>query len=73
MMPEPPRTNAGTTNDWVVQLDCGHDLSVPWGSVVPFVIASCVVRHQESCGAEDPEATWGPSWVAPISAGVGFR
>lgn len=37
-----------TTSEWHVRLDCGHVVSVPWGSAGPAVMAY-VMAHRDGC------------------------
>jgi hypothetical protein len=55
--------------DWVVRLDCGHDVAVPRGAAVPFVMA-CLVRHPELCDARHAEPVERASWVPSLATGV---
>jgi hypothetical protein len=57
--------------EWAIHLDCGHDVTVPWGAAAP-VVMGCLVQHREICDVGTGEPAEPPSWVAPVVVGVLF-
>jgi hypothetical protein len=55
---------------WRMRLDCGHVVSVPWGTQPPFVLA-CLVQHQHLC-ERSPGAVSGPLSGFPTQAAPPF-
>jgi hypothetical protein len=56
---DPEREEPGST-DGAVELECGHRITLPWGTDLA-VAAAVLVHHRADCiGAAGPEA-----WTAP--------
>lgn len=58
---------SGAKVEWQLKLDCGHDITVPWGFASPAVMA-CVVQHRDRCEVREPDHLSGLGWwVAPLA------
>jgi len=53
---------ATKTAEWLVRLDCGHDVPIPWSSAGAAAMGY-LVSHLERCSHPEPPLL-GPEWRA---------
>ncbi|MGD0588329.1 MAG: hypothetical protein ABSA63_05995 [Thermoplasmata archaeon] len=62
------------TSNWMIQLDCGHRIELPFGAAVP-ALPACVVQHQLTCPEFDTfrSSEFASSSSMPMIRGVAYR
>ncbi len=63
-----------STSNWMIQLDCGHQIELPLGAAVP-ALPACVVQHQLTCREFDTlrSSEFAASSSMPMVRGVAYR
>jgi hypothetical protein len=65
-MSEARRTDrSGANVEWALRLECGHEISVPWGDASPAVMG-CIVQHRAKCEDARPDLSGMGWWAAPL-------